>query len=71
MPRNIFGALAAALRSDWATLARPEQIAPAGNWIVGLLLAGRGFGKTRAVAEWVRRKKRELPAHRGTAITRT
>lgn len=31
-----------------------NQIAPDGNWSVWLLLAGRGFGKTRAGAEWVR-----------------
>jgi phage terminase large subunit-like protein len=26
---------------------------PAGHWQVWLLLAGRGFGKTRTLAEWV------------------
>ncbi len=40
---------------DWrGWWARPNQLAPAGNWFVWLLLAGRGFGKTRTVAEWVR-----------------
>src|SRR5580692_3073235 len=34
--------------------ARPSQIAPPGDWRVWLLLAGRGFGKTRAGAEFVR-----------------
>jgi predicted phage terminase large subunit-like protein len=33
--------------------ARPEQLAPPGDWRVWLILAGRGFGKTRAGAEWV------------------
>src|SRR5690348_11546803 len=34
--------------------ARPSQLAPEGNWWLWLILAGRGFGKTRAGAEWVR-----------------
>ena len=39
---------------DWRLFARPKQQAPAGSWRVWLLLAGRGFGKTRSGAEWVR-----------------
>ncbi len=39
---------------DWRFLARPEQLSPAGDWDIWLLLAGRGFGKTRTGAEWVR-----------------
>ncbi len=39
---------------DWAVRGRPEQMAPAGDWAVWLMMAGRGFGKTRAGAEWVR-----------------
>ncbi len=31
-----------------------NQLAPEGNWRVWLILAGRGFGKTRSGAEWVR-----------------
>jgi len=38
----------------WPMWARPEQLAPAGDWRTWLILAGRGFGKTRAGAEWVR-----------------
>ena len=38
----------------WELLARDAQIPPPGNWRVWLILAGRGFGKTRAGAEWVR-----------------
>lgn len=40
----------------WDFWARPNQIAPPGDWRVWLILAGRGFGKTRAGAEWVRWK---------------
>lgn len=38
----------------WALIARPEQIAPDGDWNVWLILAGRGFGKTRSGGEWVK-----------------
>ena len=38
----------------WNFWARPEQLAPAGDWSIWLIMAGRGFGKTRAGAEWVR-----------------
>lgn len=39
---------------DW--WARPNQLAPAGDWATWLILAGRGFGKTRSGAEWIREK---------------
>lgn len=39
---------------DWRFWARPNQLAPAGDWRVWLILAGRGFGKTRTGAEWVK-----------------
>ena len=38
----------------WKLWARGSQLPPAGDWRVWLILAGRGFGKTRAGAEWVR-----------------
>lgn len=46
---------AAALLTDWrGFLARPDQIMPEGDWSIWLLLAGRGFGKTRTGAEAIR-----------------
>ncbi len=39
---------------DWPLWARPDQLAPAGDWDGWLVLAGRGWGKTRTGAEWVR-----------------
>ena len=33
--------------------ARPDQLAPEGDWRIWLLLAGRGFGKTRTGAEHI------------------
>jgi hypothetical protein len=38
----------------WQLLARREQRAPDGDWRIWMIMAGRGFGKTRAGAEWVR-----------------
>ena len=45
-------ALLDALQSGWRSVARPNQIAPAGDWSIWLIMAGRGFGKTRSGAEW-------------------
>ncbi len=44
----------AGLEYHWPVWARAAQLAPAQPWRVWLILAGRGFGKTRAGAEWVR-----------------
>tara|TARA_R110002020_G_C16298489_1_gene772973 strand:+ start:115 stop:1446 length:1332 start_codon:yes stop_codon:yes gene_type:complete len=49
---------------DWTLWARPKQLAPAGDWRVWLILAGRGFGKTRSGAEWVRQKIQQGQANR-------
>lgn len=55
---DFFGGLADSLRnaevSDWSRIARPNQLPPPGDWRIWLLLAGRGFGKTRTVNEFVR-----------------
>ena len=47
-------AQALSLLTDWEFWARPDQLMPAGAWLVWLILAGRGFGKTRIGAEAVR-----------------
>lgn len=41
---------------DWRFWARPNQIEPEGEWSTWLALAGRGFGKTEAGAQWVRER---------------
>jgi predicted phage terminase large subunit-like protein len=38
----------------WADMRRPNQAPPEGDWRTWLVLAGRGWGKTRVGAEWVR-----------------
>lgn len=37
----------------WELWARPNQLEPEGDWTTWLILAGRGFGKTRAGSETV------------------
>lgn len=46
---------ALALQYKWEFWAREGQLPPEGNWTYWLLNAGRGFGKTRVGAEFVRR----------------
>lgn len=47
----------ASLLHDWrGFMARPEQLAPDGPWQTWLVMAGRGFGKTEAGAQWVRER---------------
>lgn len=46
---------AEALLYDWrGFLARPDQIAPDGDWDIWLALAGRGWGKTEVGARWIK-----------------
>jgi len=42
------------LEWDWDFWSRPAQRMPPGPWRVWMVRAGRGFGKTRMGAEWVR-----------------
>lgn len=44
----------AVLEYDWSFWGRPSQQEPPGDWNVWLAMAGRGYGKTRMGAEWVR-----------------
>jgi phage terminase large subunit-like protein len=42
------------IESCWSELSQPYQRTPAGEWTTWLFVGGRGAGKTRAGAEWVR-----------------
>lgn len=46
-------------RYNWPFWARPAQLWPEGRWRIWLIVAGRGFGKSRAGAEAVRQVVRE------------
>lgn len=50
-----------ALLYDWQFWARDKQLPPPGDWRFWIILAGRGFGKTRTGAEWVRMQVRQFP----------
>ncbi|RZM08095.1 MAG: ATP-binding protein, partial [Sphingomonas sp.] len=52
------------LNDAWFLWAHPGQLAPPGDWRVWLIRAGRGFGKTRAGAEWVSEIARSMPGAR-------
>jgi phage terminase large subunit-like protein len=43
-----------AIHHDWPFWRHSGQVAPEGDWRTWVIMAGRGFGKTRAGAEWVR-----------------
>ena len=56
-------AQAAELLHDWKFWARPNQLAPVrapdderGDWMTWLALAGRGWGKSEAGAQWIRQR---------------
>lgn len=61
-----------ALLFDWGGLwARANQLIPPGSWMVWLILAGRGFGKTRTGAETVRQWAEANPGARIALIAPT
>jgi len=41
---------------DWDEKARDTQKEPDGDWVTWLILAGRGWGKTRTGAEWIKKR---------------
>jgi phage terminase large subunit-like protein len=45
----------------WWFIGRPEQHEPEGNWNIWLIMAGRGWGKTRTGAEWLAERILETP----------
>jgi predicted phage terminase large subunit-like protein len=67
---------ACVMLGDWLHWARPSQLPPprladGGEWRIWLLLAGRGFGKTRSGAEWVRAQAESGAAQRIALVAPT
>jgi phage terminase large subunit-like protein len=56
---------------DWRFWARPDQLLPDGEWAIALALAGRGWGKSRTGAEWVREQVEKERAGRIALIAPT
>jgi phage terminase large subunit-like protein len=50
-----------ALAENWPSQAYGGQKQPLGRWRTWLIMAGRGFGKTRTGAEWVLARARATP----------
>ena len=61
----------AELKWHWPFWARPNQIPPEGDWNTWLVLAGRGFGKTRMGSEWIRTIAENNPGCRIALVAET
>ena len=59
------------LNYAWPLHARDSQLPPPGDWDTWMILAGRGFGKTRTGAEWVRAQVENKQAYRIALVART
>ncbi|MES2337824.1 MAG: terminase family protein [Pseudomonadota bacterium] len=59
------------LSQRWTAWALPAQRDPGGDPAVWLILAGRGFGKTRAGAEWLSEQARRMPDGRFALVGAT
>ncbi|WP_033075350.1 terminase large subunit domain-containing protein [Sphingopyxis sp. MWB1] len=59
------------LAARWYGFELDGQREPAGDWRIWLIRAGRGFGKTRAGAEWVSEYMRAVPDARIALVAAT
>jgi phage terminase large subunit-like protein len=55
----------------WHQKARPNQLPPEGDWSTWLILAGRGFGKTRLGAEWLAEQAARNPGTEWAVVSPT
>ncbi|MBZ5588139.1 MAG: terminase family protein [Acidobacteriia bacterium] len=73
--QRIWHSLSAAERQqlayEWRFWARPEQLAPPGEWSTWLILTGRGWGKNRTGAEWIRAEVESGRRKRLALVART
>lgn len=56
---------------DWRFWARPKQLPPEGDWATWVLLAGRGFGKTRSGCGWVHERAMASPGRWAALVAKT
>ena len=60
-----------ALKAEWLIWARPDQKPPSvPQWAIWLVLGGRGAGKTRTGAEWVKGMALGLPPYADAPVER-
>lgn len=69
--RSLSPAALASLKYDWDFWSRPNQLPPEGDWNTWLVMAGRGFGKTRMGSEWIRRLAHDFPGCRIALVAET
>jgi phage terminase large subunit-like protein len=55
----------------WPIWTHEGQLPPHDDWDVWVIMAGRGFGKTRAGAEWVAERARETPGAKIALVAAT
>ena len=63
--------LVSRIKFHWPLWARDNQLPSEDAWHIWLLLAGRGFGKTRTGAEWVRARVESGASRRIALVART
>jgi phage terminase large subunit-like protein len=68
---DVSPAVAERLLRDWTVWGRADQQPPPGAWRTWLILAGRGWGKSRTGAEWVRSVATSGRARRIALVART
>ena len=68
---SLSDAEALSLYYDWRFWARPDQLPPDGDWLVWLILAGRGWGKTRVGGEFIRDFCTTHPGSRAALVAAT
>lgn len=69
--RSLSPAALASLKYDWDFWSRPNQLPPEGDWNTWLVMAGRGFGKTRMGSEWIRKLAHDVPGCRIALVAET
>lgn len=57
---SLDASLAGELRNEWWVWARAAQMRPPGAWRTWVFLGGRGAGKTRAGAQWLNARARDV-----------
>lgn len=57
--------------TSWRDTARYEQIPPDGPWRIFLVYRGRGWGKTRAAAEWLAEQASQRPGTHWVLVSPT
>jgi len=60
-----------AAEKSWSRVRREDQAPPGGNWFTWLIMAGRGWGKTRTGAETVAQWMRDEPGSRIALVAQT